>query len=197
MSQIPWNPLAFSKKNSSIKHFCNLPAAWAHPMPESSHRLIQLHNNCRVNGPGFASKFWVCDGRSKVCVFLKKRIFIQMKNSCFWSALPFLPYQHLIYCCRSDLRLVGNGASQLLETKKIPNQTDVGLSHFPRARKQLFLIRGIDNCCCIQLPLRKLDLRAINPFSFSYKNTTQAAIPACHVLLLVLASSSSLTWRLC
>lgn len=66
----------------------------------------------------------------------------------------------------------------------------MGLRHFPRARKQLFLIRGTDNCCCSQLPLRNLDLRSTNPFSFTYKNTRLAATPICHVLLLVLASNS-------
>lgn len=66
----------------------------------------------------------------------------------------------------------------------------MGLSHFPRAGKQPFLIRGTDNCCCSQFPLRSLDLRSTNPFSFTYKNTRVATTPACHVLLLVLASNS-------
>lgn len=66
----------------------------------------------------------------------------------------------------------------------------MGLSHYPRARKQLFLVRETDNCCCSQLPLRNWDLRWTNPFSFTYKRMRLATTPACHVLLLVRASNS-------
>lgn len=66
----------------------------------------------------------------------------------------------------------------------------MGLSHYPRARKQLFLVRETDNCCCSQLPLRNWDLRSTNPFGFTYKHMRLATTPACHVLLLVLASNS-------
>lgn len=41
ISQIPWNPLAFSKTDSSInQRFWNLPAAWSHQMAESSPAFI-------------------------------------------------------------------------------------------------------------------------------------------------------------
>lgn len=169
-----------------------------HFTPALYDRFIQphfiQHEDCRVKGLVFASKSpWVCDRRSKVSVyvFLKKGIFTQMKNSCFWLVLLFLLYEHFLHHCHCDFRLFWKWVLRCKSIIREKNhKTDMGLSHYPRARKQLFLVRETDNCCCSQLPLRNWDLRSTNPFSFTYKHMRLATTPACHALLLVWASNS-------